>query len=151
MMGYFSELSIRLQEQHEMLMDAGGWADCSYPSHVQQLLWRLEDYKEQLREWIEDRRRWETVYDGAPRSDYETQYLEWPNHWPPRNPEAFYAIPNTLSPGEEFPLDDIMDAIASTQNRLLFYGYDADAEEARQIRYADSVPPEGQLPLPLAA
>ena len=150
-MGYFSELSIRLQEQQEMLMDAGGWADRSYPSPVQQLLWRLEDYKDMLQRLIEERRRWETAYYGAPKSDWKQQYREWPNHWPPRNPEAFYAIPNTLYPGEDFSLDDIMDAIASTQNRLLFYGYDADAEEARQIRYADSVPPEGQLPLPLAA
>ena len=151
MMGYFSELSIRLQEQLEMLIDTGGWADCSYPSHVQQLLWRLEDYKEQLREWIEDRRRWETVYDDAPRSDYETQYREWPNHWPPRNPEAFYAIPNTLYPGEDVSLDDVMDAIAVTQNRLLFYGYDADAEEERLAALEANKPLEGQLPLPLAA
>ena len=151
MMGYFSELSIRLQEQLEMLMDTGGWADCSYPSHVQQLLWRLEDYKEQLLKWIEDRRRWETAYYGAPRSDYETQYREWPNHWPPRNPEAFYAIPNTLSPGEDVSLDDVMDAIAVTQNRLLFYGYDADAEEERLAALEANKPLEGQLPLPLAA
>lgn len=150
-MGYFSELSIRIQEQWEALTDAGGWVDPSYPSLVQQLLWRLEDYKEKLRDWIEDRRRWETAYYGAPKSDYQTQYQKWPSYWPPRNPEAFYAIPNTLYPGEDVSLDDVMDAIASTQNRLLFYGYDADAEEARQIRSADSAPPEGQLPLPLAA
>ena len=150
-MGYFSELSIRLQEQQEMLMDASGWADRSYPSPVQQLLWRLEDYREQLREWIEDRRRWETAYYGTPRSDYETQYREWPNHWPPRNPEAFYTIPNTLYPGEDFSLDDVMDAIASTQNRLLFYGYDADAEEERLAALEANKPLEGQLPLPLAA
>ena len=150
-MGYFSKLSIRIQEQWDFLTNASDWVDRSYPSPVQQLLWRLEDYKEQLREWIEDQRRWETAYYGAPRSDYETQYREWPNHWPPRNPEAFYAIPNTLYPGEDVSLDDVMDAIASTQNRLLFYGYDADAEDARQIRYADSAPLEGQLPLPLAA
>lgn len=151
MMGYFSELSIRLQEQREMLMDTGGWADCSYPSHVQQLLWRLEDYKEQLLKWIEDRRRWETAYYGAPRSDYETQYREWPNHWPPRNPEAFYTIPNTLYPGEDFSLDDVMDAIAITQNRLLFYGYDANAEEERLAALEANKPLEGLLPLPLAA
>ena len=150
-MGYFSELSIRLQEQQEMLMDAGGWADRSYPSPVQRLLWRLEDYREQLRGWIEDRRRWETVYDGAPRSDYETQYREWPNHWPPRNPEAFYTIPNTLYLGEDFSLDDVMDAIAVTQNCLLFYGYDADAEEERLAALEANKPLEGQLPLPLAA
>lgn len=150
-MGYFSKLSIRLQEQQEMLMDASGWADRSYPSPVQQLLWRLEDYREQLREWIEDRRRWETAYYGTPRSDYETQYREWPNHWPPRNPEAFYTIPNTLYPGEDFSLDDVMDAIASTQNRLLFYGYDEDAEEERLAALEANKPLEGQLPLPLAA
>ena len=132
-------------------MDASGWADRSYPSPVQQLLWRLEDYREQLREWIEDRRRWETAYYGTPRSDYETQYREWPNHWPPRNPEAFYTIPNTLYPGEDFSLDDVMDAIASTQNRLLFYGYDADAEEERLAALEANKPLEGQLPLPLAA
>ena len=150
-MGYFSELSIRLQEQQEMLMDAGGWADRSYPSPVQQLLWRLEDYKDMLQRLIEDRRRWETVYDGAPRSDWKQQYRQWPAYWPPRNPEAFYVIPNTLYAGKDLSLDDVMDAIASTQNRLLFYGYDADAEEARQIRSADDAPLEGQLPLPLAA
>ena len=150
-MGYFSELSIRLQEQREVLLADGGWEDRSYPTQVQQLLWRLEDYKDMLQRLIEDRRRWETVYDGAPRSDWKQQYRQWPAYWPPRNPEAFYVIPNTLYAGEDLSLDDVMDAIASTQNRLLFYGYDADAEEARQIRYADSVPPEGQLPLPLAA
>ena len=150
-MGYFSKLSIRIQEQWDFLTNASDWVDRSYPSPVQQLLWRLEDYKEQLREWIEDQRRWETAYYGAPRSDYETQYREWPNHWPPRNPEAFYVIPNTLYAGKDLSLDDVMDAIAGTQNRLLSYGYDADAEEARQIRSADSAPPEGQLPLPLAA
>ena len=150
-MGYFSELSIRLQEQREVLLADGGWEDRSYPTQVQQLLWRLEDYKDMLQRLIEERRRWETAYSGAPRSDWKQQYRQWPAYWPPRNPEAFYVIPNTLYAGEDLSLDDVMDAIASTQNRLLFYGYDADAEEARQIRYADSVPPEGQLPLPLAA
>ena len=150
-MGYFSKLSIRIQEQWDFLTNASDWVDRSYPSPVQQLLWRLEDYKEQLREWIEDQRRWETAYYGAPRSDYETQYREWPNHWPPRNPEAFYTIPNTLYPGEDFSLDDVMDAIASTQNRLLFYGYDADAEEERLAALEANKPLEGQLPLPLAA
>lgn len=150
-MGYYSELSIRLQEQREVLLADGGWEDRSYPSHVQQLLWRLEDYREQLREWIEDRRRWETAYYGAPKSDWKQQYREWPNHWPPRNPEAFYVIPNTLYAGKDLSLDDIMDAIAGTQNRLLSYGCDTDAEEARQIRLAASAPLEGQLPLPLAA
>lgn len=150
-MGYFSKLSIRIQEQWDFLTNASDWVDRSYPSPVQQLLWRLEDYKEQLREWIEDQRRWETAYYGAPRSDYETQYREWPNHWPPRNPEAFYTIPNTLYPGEDFSLDDVMDAIAVTQNCLLFYGYDADAEEERLAALEANKPLEGQLPLPLAA
>ena len=49
-MGYYSDLSIRIQEQWEALTDTSGWVDRSYPSLVQQLLWRLEDYKEQLRE-----------------------------------------------------------------------------------------------------
>lgn len=150
-MGYFSELSIRLQEQREVLLADGGWEDRSYPTQAQQPLWRLEDYKEQLLKWIEDRRRWETAYYGTPRSDYETQYREWPNHWPPRNPEAFYVIPNTLYAGKDLSLDDVMDAIAGTQNRLLFYGYDADAEEERLAALEANKPLEGKLPLPLAA
>lgn len=150
-MGYFSDLSIRIQEQWEALTDASDWVDRSYPSLVQQLLWRLEDYKEQLREWIEDRCRWETAYYGAPRSDYETQYREWPNHWPPQNPEAFYVLPSALKPNEGFSLDDMMDAIAVTQNRLLSLGCNADAEEDRQARLAETGPLKGQLSLPLAA
>ena len=150
-MGYFSELSIRIQEQREALTDASGWTDRSYPSQIQQLLWRLEDYKDILRRLIEERRRWETAYYGAPRSDWELQYQQWPDYWPPRNPEAFYAIPNTLYPGEDFSLDDVMDAIAVTRNRLLFYGYDADAEEERIAALEANKPLEGQLPLPLAA
>ena len=150
-MGYFSELSIRIQEQWEALTDASDWVDPSYPFLEQLLLWRMEDYKEQLREWIENRRRWETAYYGAPRSDWKQQYRQWPAYWPPRNPEAFYVIPNTLYAGKDLSLDDVMDAIAGTQNRLLSYGCDTDAEEARQIRLAASAPLEGQLPLPLAA
>ena len=150
-MGYFSELSIRIQEQWEALTDASDWVDSSYPSLVQQLLWRLEDYKEQLREWIENRRRWETVYYGAPRSDYETQYREWPYYWPPRNPEAFYVLPSALTPIGEFSMDDLMGAIAATQNRLLSLGCDADAEEERRARLAATRPLEGQLELPIAA
>lgn len=150
-MGYFSELSIRLQEQREVLLADGGWEDRSYPTQVQQLLWRLEDYKDMLQRLIEERRRWETAYYGAPRSDWKQQYRQWPAYWPPRNPEAFYAIPNTLYPGEDVSLDDVMDAIASTQNRLLFYGYDANTEEERLAALEANKPLEGQLPLPLAA
>lgn len=148
-MGFFSELSIRLQEQQEALTDTSGWVDHSFPSLVQQLLWRLEDYKEQLREWIEDQRRWETAYYGAPKSDYETQYREWQNHWPPRNPEAFYVLPSALTPTDVFSMGDLMDAIAATQNRLLSLGYNADAEEERRATQAR--PLAGQLSLPLAA
>lgn len=148
-MGYYSELSIRIQEQWEVLTDTSGWVDRSYPSPVQQLLWRLEDYKEQLREWIEDQRRWETAYNGAPKSDYKTQYREWQNHWPPRNPEAFYVLPNALTPTDGFSLEDLMDAIAVTQNRLLSLGCDVDAEEERQE--TQTRPLAGQLSLPLAA
>ena len=148
-MGYFSELSIRIQEQWEVLTDACDLVDRSYPSLVQQLLWRLEDYKEQLWEWIEDQRRWETAYYGAPISDYETQYWEWQNHWPPRNPEAFYVLPSALTPTDGFSMDDLMDAIAATQNRLLSLGCDADAAEERQSTQAR--PLAGQLSLPLAA
>ena len=148
-MGYFSELSIRIQEQWNVLTDASNWVDRSYPSPVQQLLWRLEDYKEQLREWIEDQRRWETAYYGAPISDYETQYREWQNHWPPRNPEAFYVLPSALTPTDGFSLEDLMDAIAVTQNRLLSLGCDVDAEEERQE--TQTRPLAGQLSLPLAA
>lgn len=148
-MGFFSELSIRLQEQQEALTAASGWTDGSYPSLVQQLLWRLEDYKEQLREWIEDQRRWETAYYGAPKSDYETQYREWKNHWPPKNPEAFYLLPSAHKPTDGFSMDDLMDAIAATQNRLLSLGIDADAAEERQAPQAR--PLAGQLSLPLAA
>lgn len=148
-MGYFSELSIRIQEQWEVLTDACDLVDRSYPSIVQQLLWRLEDNKEQLREWIEDQRRWETAYYGTPKSDYETQYREWKNHWPPRNPEAFYLLPSALTPTAGFSLEDLMDAIAVTQNRLLSLGYNADAEEERRATQAR--PLAGQLSLPLAA
>ena len=148
-MGYYSELSIRIQEQQEALTDTSDWVDRSYPSLVQQLLWRLEDYKEQLREWIENQRRWETAYYGAPKSDYETQYREWQNHWPPQNPEAFYVLPSALAPTDGFSLEDLMDAIAVTQNRLLSLGFDADAEEERQSTQAR--PLAGQLSLPLAA
>ena len=148
-MGYFSELSIRIQEQWEVLTDACDLVDRSYPSLVQQLLWRLEDYKEQLREWIEDQRRWEAAYYGVPKSDYETQYREWQNHWPPRNPEAFYVLPRALKPTDGFSIEDLMDAIAATRNRLLSLGCDADAEEERQA--TKTRPLTGQLLLPLAA
>lgn len=150
-MGYFSELSIRIQEQWEALADASDWVDRSYPSPVQLLLWRLDDYKEQLRDWIEERRRWETAYYGAPKSDYETQYREWPYYWPARNPEAFYVLPSALTSANGFSMEDLMDSIASTQNRLLSLGCDADAEEERQTRSAETRPLEGQLSLPLAA
>lgn len=150
-MGYFSELSIRIQEQWEALTDASDWADRSYPSPVQLLLWRLDDYKEQLRDWIEERRRWEKAYYGVPKSDYKTQYQEWPSYWPPRNPEAFYVLPSALKPEIGFSMEDLMDAIAVTQNRLLSLGCDADAEEERQTKLAATRPLEGQLPLPLAA
>ena len=150
-MGYFSELSIRIQEQWEALTDAGGWVDPSYPSLVQQLLWRLEDYKEQLRELIEVRRRWETAYYGAPKRDYETQYRDWQTHWPPQNPEAFYVLPSALKPTDGFSMEDLMDAIAITQNRLLSLGCEADKEEERQARLAETRPLKGQLSLPLAA
>ena len=150
-MGYFSELSIRLKEQKEALLADGSWEDCSYPSQLQQLLWRLEDYKDILQRLIEERRRWETACYGAPRSNWEQQYRQWPNYWPPQNPEAFYVLPSNLSPEDTFSLEDVMEAIAGTQNRLLSYGYDADAEEERQSRLAGIIPLEGQLALPLAA
>ena len=150
-MGYFSDLSIRIQEQWKALTDASEWVDRSYPSPAQLLLWRLDDYKEQLRDWIEERRRWEKAYYGVPKSDYKTQYQEWPSYWPPRNPEAFYVLPSALKPEIGFSMEDLIDAIAVTQNRLLSLGCEADKEEERQARLAETRPLKGQLSLPLAA
>ena len=84
-------------------------------------------------------------------SEWTEQYKQWPNYWPPRNPEAFYVVPNAFGPEEVFGMEDVMEAIASTQYRLLSYGYDADAEEIRRAKLAEDRPLDGQLTLPLAA
>ena len=150
-MGYFSELSIQLQEQRELLFAGDGWEDHSCQSPVQALLLRLEDFKEYLRHLVDVRREWELVYLGAPRSDFETQYRAWEAYWPPKNQQAFYYDAMALAPGEELSIDDVMEAIAGTKFRLLCYGYDADAEEARLARLAKNKPLDGQLELPMAA
>lgn len=161
-MGYFSELSIRLQELQAEMLDTGSWEDrslqTSYPTPVQQLLWRLEDFKEHLRNLIEDKRDWETAYYGAPRSDWEKQYRQWPDYLPEGAarrylllPDAFYVNPSALSPRERPGIEETMKAIAATQYKLLCHGYDADAEEERLAALEANRPLEGQLELPLAA
>jgi len=157
-MGYFSELSIRLQELQAEMLDTGGWEDRSYPTQVQQLLWRLEDFKEHLRNLIEDKRNWETAYYGAPRSDWEKQYKQWPDYLPDGTarrywllPESFYLNPSALSPEDCPGIEETMKAIAATQYKLLCHGYDADAEEERRAALEANRPLEGQLELPMAA
>ena len=157
-MGFFSELSIRLQELQEEMLDTGGWEDRSYPSQVQQLLWRLEDFKDHLRNLIEDKRCWEKAYCGAPRSDWEKQYRQWPDYLPEGAarrylllPDAFYVNPSALPPRERPGIEETMKAIAATQYKLLCHGYDADAEEERRAALETNRPLEGQLTLPMAA
>ncbi len=157
-MGYFSELSLRLQELQETMSDPGGWEDRSYPTQVQQLLWRLEDFKDHLRELIEGRQGLETAYCGAPRSDWEKQYRQWPDYLPDGAarrylllPDAFYVNPAALPPDERPGIEDTMNAIAKTQYLLLCHGYDADAEEERLAALEANRPLEGQLELPPAA
>ena len=150
-MGYFSELSLLLQERKEALLNDESWNDHSYPSIKQQLIWRLGDFKEKLRQLVDERRKWEIVYYGEPKSDYERQYSEWENYWPLRNPAAFYMNPDRLEPEVMIDIDAVMEAIACAQYRLLSYGYDADAEEALLAEREKNKPLDGQLSLPLAA
>ena len=157
-MGYFSELSIRLQELQDVMLDTADWEDRSYPSPVQELLWRLEDFKIHLRNLIEDKRSRETAYFGTPRSDWEQQYRKWPDYLPAGAerhylflPEAFYVNPTALPPRERPGIEETMKAIARTQYLLLCHGYDADAEEGRRAASEANRPLDGQLELPLAA
>lgn len=145
-MGYFKELALRLQAYQDRL-HAAGREDESYPSPVQQLLWRLEDWKELLRVRIEAQRQWEAAYYGAPRSDWQQEYRQWREYLPVRDPEAFHAF---LLP-RDTSIEDVMEAIAALHERLLLYGYDVDAEEERQAAIAADEPLQGQLMLPFAA
>lgn len=145
-MGYFKELALRLQEYQDRL-HAAGREDESYPSPVQQLLWRLEDWKDALRERVEAQRQRETAYCGAPRSNWQQQYQQWREYSPVRDPEAFHAVPLP----RDTSIEAVMEAIAALHERLLLYGYDVDAEEERRAAIAADKPLQGQLMLPFAA
>ena len=146
-MGCYKEISLRLQELQEQRNAVPAREDDSYPSPVRQLLCRLEDWKEYLRERIETQRKWEATYFGAPRSDPEAQYRTWPDYLPARDPEGFHVFP----PGADMRIDEVMEAIAALHERLLLYGCDAEAEEARRDEFAADRPLNGQLVLPFAA
>ena len=142
-MGYFSELSIKLQEQQELFYDARDWQVSDYPTPVQQLLWRLEDLKARL-EALVCRDNIRRAVQGLPRRSWRTVYREWPEYWATGRTETYCVLPRDLSCTEE-----VLSAIASTQKRLFFYGVDADAEEKKRSERRE--PLDGQVGLPLAS
>ena len=144
-MGYFSEMSVVLQEQRDLFTDQSALCEGDQPSRVQTLFWRLEDLKDRLKELVEADGSHGPSWERPPR-DWRKVYRDWPEYWVSGNPEAFYVLPRDLD-----SIADVLRAIAGTQKRLFFCGHDADAEEEKRGTRRAASRLEGQTALPLAS
>ena len=142
-MGYFSEQSIALQEQQEALELLPRKGSTGTRQQILPLLWRLEDLKTRLRTLI-DRDETERPEPNRPHRSWSRIYQSWQDYRESGSAEVFFQLPEAL---ESVP--DVLRAIAETQQRLFFWGYDADAEARRLSR--PSRPLDGQMGLPLAS
>ena len=144
-MGYFSELSVTLQEQRELFAELHSAPEANDPSQARLLFWRLEDLKDRLKELLAEESARSNVW-SKPGRDWRKVYEAWPEYWTKGRPDAFYILPRDLT-----SVADVLRAIASTQKRLLFCGHDADAEERKHSNHRPAARLEGQTSLALAS
>lgn len=150
-MGYFSELLITEMERQEQLFGCDSIADDSYPTQVSQMLWKLEELRDSLKDFI----FWDNLFSiqqGRPLRNWKIVYKEWPEYCSDRRTDLIYYPISYFSYENGITLEEILLAIAGAQKKLFFYGYNAETEtEKGQKTDSSDRTLEGQLVLQLAA
>ena len=144
-MGYFSELSVKLEEQQALPRDARKWKASDYPAPALQLFWQLEDLKLRL-EALVGRDNTLRAAQGLPQRSWRTVYQGWPGYRTAGQTDL-----SCVLPGDLCSVDEVLSAIAGTRERLSCYGVDADAAEKKQARSRPVRALEGQVSLSLAS
>ena len=150
-MGYFSELLITAEEREEYYNNPDSHVDCSYPSPVLQMRWRLEELSNCLEEYI----FWEnlaSVQQGRPLKNWEKVYADWPEYLTDKPTDLIYFPRWFFSYNSPTAIEDLLSAIAGIQRKLFRDGYNADAEKEQAQKSDSSIHPlEGQISMSMAA